>query len=203
MIFSKFRCKVSGRFVIFSWLQDQCFQVVEKFFFYFRLFILFMEFGGFLRGRGGILVIVKRGFDFDWCFFFIFCRNMFVNLVSVRIFIKGGKVVNDDCIYEVDVYIENGIIQQVGREFMIFGGVKVIDVIGKLVIFGGIDISIYFYQIFMNVTCVDDFYYGIKVIFLFVKDVFFFDFFCFGGCFRLDLYEQDVFIVLIKGKGCF
>lgn len=34
---------------------------------------------------------------------------------SMRILIKGGKVVNDDFTQEADVYIENGIIQQVDR----------------------------------------------------------------------------------------
>lgn len=32
---------------------------------------------------------------------------------SMRILIKGGKVVNDDFTQEADVFIENGIIQQV------------------------------------------------------------------------------------------
>uniref|UniRef100_A0A3P9CG26 Dihydropyrimidinase like 5a n=1 Tax=Maylandia zebra TaxID=106582 RepID=A0A3P9CG26_9CICH len=67
----------------------------------------------------------------------------------VRILIKGGKVVNDDCTQEADVYIENGIVQQVGKELMIPGGAKVIDASGKLV--------------FMNATTVDDFYSGTKV----------------------------------------
>ena len=56
---------------------------------------------------------------------------MLANAASVRILIKGGKVVNDDCSMEADVYIENGIIQQVGRELMIPGGAKVIDASGK------------------------------------------------------------------------
>lgn len=92
-----------------------------------------------------------------------FPRNMLANSASVRILIKGGKVVNDDCTHEADVYIENGIIQQVGRELMIPGGAKVIDATGKLVIPGGIDTSTHFHQTFMNATCVDDFYHGTKV----------------------------------------
>ncbi|XP_070598109.1 dihydropyrimidinase-related protein 5 isoform X2 [Erythrolamprus reginae] len=87
---------------------------------------------------------------------------MLANAAIMRILIKGGKVVNDDCTLEADVYIENGIIQQVGRELMIPGGAKVIDATGKLVIPGGIDTSTHFHQTFMNATCVDDFYHGTK-----------------------------------------
>ncbi|RMB94062.1 hypothetical protein DUI87_29515 [Hirundo rustica rustica] len=87
---------------------------------------------------------------------------MMANAATMRILIKGGKVVNDDCTLEADVYIENGIIQQVGRELMIPGGAKVIDATGKLVIPGGIDTSTHFHQTFMNATCVDDFYHGTK-----------------------------------------
>ncbi|XP_077345232.1 dihydropyrimidinase-related protein 5 [Lithobates pipiens] len=87
---------------------------------------------------------------------------MTANTASARILIKGGKVVNDDCTQEADVYIENGIIQQVGRELMIPGGAKVIDATGKLVIPGGIDTSTHFHQTFMNATCMDDFYNGTK-----------------------------------------
>lgn len=81
----------------------------------------------------------------------------------VRILIKGGKVVNDDCTQEADVYIENGIIQQVGKELMIPGGAKVIDASGKLVLPGGIDASVHLEESFMNATTADDFYSGTKV----------------------------------------
>ena len=40
-------------------------------------------------------------------------RIMAANAGSMRILIKGGKVVNDDFTQEADVYIENGVIQQV------------------------------------------------------------------------------------------
>lgn len=96
---------------------------------------------------------------------FVICshRTMAANSATVRILIKGGKVVNDDFTQEADVYIENGIIQQVGRELMIPGGAKVIDATGKLVIPGGIDTSTHLQQTFMNATTVDDFYSGTKV----------------------------------------
>ncbi|XP_057199710.1 dihydropyrimidinase-related protein 5a [Triplophysa rosa] len=81
---------------------------------------------------------------------------------TVRILIKGGKVVNDDFTQEADVYIENGIIQQVGKELMIPGGAKVIDATGKLVIPGGIDTSVHLNETFMNGSTADDFYSGTK-----------------------------------------
>uniref|UniRef100_A0A8C1A5R8 Dihydropyrimidinase like 5b n=1 Tax=Cyprinus carpio carpio TaxID=630221 RepID=A0A8C1A5R8_CYPCA len=82
---------------------------------------------------------------------------------SMRILIKGGRVVNDDVTQEADVYIENGLIQQVGRDLMIPGGAKVIDASGKLVIPGGIDSSVHLQQTFMNANTQDDFYTGTKV----------------------------------------
>ncbi|XP_035276533.1 dihydropyrimidinase-related protein 5b isoform X1 [Anguilla anguilla] len=87
---------------------------------------------------------------------------MAANAATMRVLIKGGKVVNDDFTQEADVYIENGIIQQVGRELMIPGGAKVIDATGKLVIPGGIDTSTHLQESFMNATTVDDFYSGTK-----------------------------------------
>lgn len=84
------------------------------------------------------------------------------NSPNIRILIKGGKVVNDDCTQEADVYIENGIIQQVGKELMIPGGAKVIDATGKLVLPGGIDTSVHLEETFMNATTADDFYSGTK-----------------------------------------
>uniref|UniRef100_A0A8D0CZ45 Dihydropyrimidinase like 5b n=1 Tax=Sander lucioperca TaxID=283035 RepID=A0A8D0CZ45_SANLU len=88
---------------------------------------------------------------------------MAANMGSMRILIKGGKVVNDDFTQEADVYIENGIIQQVGKELMIPGGAKVIDASGKLVLPGGIDTSVHLQQTFMNASIQDDFYSGTKV----------------------------------------
>ncbi|KAM9786566.1 dihydropyrimidinase-related protein 5a [Syngnathus typhle] len=87
---------------------------------------------------------------------------MTTSATTVRILIKGGKVVNDDCTQEADVYIENGVIQQVGKELMIPGGAKVVDASGKLVMPGGIDTSVHLEETFMNATTADDFYSGTK-----------------------------------------
>ncbi|XP_051976726.1 dihydropyrimidinase-related protein 5-like [Xyrauchen texanus] len=87
---------------------------------------------------------------------------MAAGAASMRILIKGGRVVNDDVTQEADVYIENGIIQLVGRELMIPGGAKVIDAAGKLVIPGGIDASVHLQETFTNATTQDDFYSGTK-----------------------------------------
>ncbi|XP_016332350.1 dihydropyrimidinase-related protein 5b [Sinocyclocheilus anshuiensis] len=81
---------------------------------------------------------------------------------SVRILIKGGRVVNDDVTQEADVYIESGLIQQVGWDLVVPGGAKVIDASGKLVIPGGIDSSVHLQQTFMNANTQDDFYSGTK-----------------------------------------
>ncbi|XP_049595788.1 dihydropyrimidinase-related protein 5a [Syngnathus scovelli] len=87
---------------------------------------------------------------------------MTTSATTVRILIKGGKVVNDDCTQEADVYIENGVIQQVGKELMIPGGAKVVDASGKLVMPGGIDTSVHLEETFMNAATADDFYSGTK-----------------------------------------
>ncbi|KAL1275227.1 hypothetical protein QQF64_034850, partial [Cirrhinus molitorella] len=89
-------------------------------------------------------------------------RIMAAGSSSTRILIKGGRVVNDDVTQEADVYIEGGVIQQVGRDLMIPGGAKVIDASGKLVIPGGIDSSVHLQQTFMNASTQDDFYSGTK-----------------------------------------
>ncbi|KAL3968671.1 enhancer of filamentation 1 [Sarotherodon galilaeus] len=79
--------------------------------------------------------------------------GFYTDSAMVRILIKGGKVVNDDCTQEADV----------GKELMIPGGAKVIDASGKLVLPGGIDTSVHLEESFMNATTVDDFYSGTKV----------------------------------------
>ena len=53
-----------------------------------------------------------------------------------RVLIKGGKVVNHDFAEKADVYIEDGVIQQVGKDLSVPGGATIVDATDKLVIPG-------------------------------------------------------------------
>lgn len=79
-----------------------------------------------------------------------------------RLLIKNGRTVNEDDILEQDVYIEDGIIKQLGRNLIIPGGTRVIDARGKLIFPGGIDPHTHFSFEFMGTVSKDDFYQGTK-----------------------------------------
>ncbi|XP_036394824.1 dihydropyrimidinase [Megalops cyprinoides] len=79
-----------------------------------------------------------------------------------KILIKGGKVVNEDCTVISDVYIEDGLIKEVGLNLQIPGGVKIIDAADKLVLPGGIDTHTHMELEFMGTKAVDDFHTGTK-----------------------------------------
>ncbi|XP_043921625.1 dihydropyrimidinase [Protopterus annectens] len=79
-----------------------------------------------------------------------------------RLLIKGGKVVNEDCSQLADVFIEDGIIQDVGLNLVVPDGAHVINAKDKLVIPGGIDTHTHMELEFMGARTVDDFYTGTK-----------------------------------------
>lgn len=86
-------------------------------------------------------------------------------LAQQRLLIKGGKVVNDDLSVEADVYVEDGVVQQVGPNLNPepLTGLIVLDATNRLVIPGGIDTHTHMQFPFMGSRSKDDFYSGTKV----------------------------------------
>ncbi|XP_074702897.1 dihydropyrimidinase isoform X2 [Strix aluco] len=86
------------------------------------------------------------------------------NLAQQRLLIKGGKVVNDDCSVMADVYVEDGVVRQVGPNLNPEPptGLIVLDATNKLVIPGGIDTHTHMQFPFMGSRSKDDFYTGTK-----------------------------------------
>lgn len=82
---------------------------------------------------------------------------------QARLLIKNGKVVNHDGVQEVDIYIEDAKIKQMGTHLIIPGGTRAIDAAGKYVIPGGIDANVHLQRPHNGMTqSVDDFYRGTR-----------------------------------------
>uniref|UniRef100_A0A3P8XUB6 Amidohydrolase-related domain-containing protein n=1 Tax=Esox lucius TaxID=8010 RepID=A0A3P8XUB6_ESOLU len=81
---------------------------------------------------------------------------------SNGLLIRGGRVVNDDRSEFADVYVEHGLIKDVGVNLTVPDDVRVLEANGAMVIPGGIDVNTCLLKPHLGCPPVDDFFLGTK-----------------------------------------